>query len=63
MIALQWHEVGDLFTTIAAQDRKGQKGNGIGLSTVKKLINNLGGKIKVESEKGVYSKFTFSIEK
>ena len=52
-----------LFTTVADQDRKGQKGNGIGLSTVKKLINNLGGTIKVESEKGVYSKFTFSIEK
>ncbi len=52
-----------LFTTVADQDRKGQKGNGIGLSTVKKLINNLGGTITVDSEKGVYSKFTFSIEK
>jgi len=56
-------EIFKLFTTVAEQDRKGQKGNGIGLSTVKKLINNLGGIIKVESEKGVYSKFTFSIEK
>mgnify|MGYP006283129625 FL=1 len=56
-------EIFKLFTTVADQDRKGQKGNGIGLSTVKKMINNLGGTIKVESEKGVYSKFTFSLEK
>ncbi len=56
-------EIFKLFTTVAEQDRKGQKGNGIGLSTVKKLINNLGGKIKVDSEKGIFTKFTFSIEK
>jgi signal transduction histidine kinase len=56
-------EIFKLFTTVAEQDRRGQKGNGIGLSTVKKLINNLGGKIQVDSEKGIYTKFTFSIEK
>jgi len=52
-----------LFSTVAEKDRRGQKGNGIGLSTVRKLINNLGGTIDVESEEGVYTKFLFSIEK
>ena len=52
-----------LFSTIAEKDRRGQKGNGIGLSTVRKFINNLGGRIDVESEEGVYTKFSFSIEK
>ncbi|QTY27943.1 ATP-binding protein [Flavobacterium sp. CS20] len=52
-----------LFSTVAEKDRRGQKGNGIGLSTVRKLINNLGGKIDVESEKGIYTKISFSIEK
>jgi len=52
-----------LFSTVADRDRRGQKGNGIGLSTVRKLINNLGGKISIDSEEGVYTKFGFSIEK
>ncbi len=52
-----------LFSTFAEKDRRGQKGNGIGLSTVRKLINNLGGKINVESEEGIYTKISFSIEK
>ncbi|RRO26136.1 sensor histidine kinase [Flavobacteriaceae bacterium 14752] len=52
-----------LFSTVAEKDRRGQKGNGIGLSTVRKLINNLGGSIDVESEEGIYTKISFSIEK
>ncbi len=52
-----------LFSTVADKDRRGQKGNGIGLSTVRKLINNLGGKVNIDSEEGVYTKFSFSIEK
>lgn len=52
-----------LFSTVADQDRRGQKGNGIGLSTVRKLINNLGGKINIDSKEGVFTKFSFSIEK
>lgn len=52
-----------LFSTVAEKDRRGQKGNGIGLSTVRKLINNLGGTIHVESEEGVYTKLSFSVEK
>lgn len=57
------NDIFKLFSTVAEKDRRGQKGNGIGLSTVRKLINNLGGKIDVESVEGVYTKFSFSIEK
>lgn len=57
------NDIFKLFSTVAEKDRRGQKGNGIGLSTVRKLINNLGGTIDVESEEGVYTKFSFSIEK
>ncbi|HBY69166.1 MAG TPA: ATPase, partial [Flavobacteriaceae bacterium] len=42
-------------------DRNGKKGNGIGLSTVKKLVNNLGGDITVSSEIGKGTTFEFSI--
>ncbi len=44
----------DLFVTTGKLDRNGKKGNGIGLSTVKKLVTKLGGEIKVSSklEKG-----------
>lgn len=52
----------DLFTTIGNVDRKGNKGNGIGLSTVKKLVNNLGGSIKVESTEGVGTSFEFALK-
>jgi signal transduction histidine kinase len=52
-----------LFSTVADRDRRGQKGNGIGLSTVRKLINNLGGSVNIDSEEGVFTKFAFSIEK
>jgi len=57
------NEIFKLFSTVAERDRRGQKGNGIGLSTVRKLIHNLGGEIKIDSEPGVYTTFTFSIEK
>jgi signal transduction histidine kinase len=53
----------NLFSTAAEQDRRGSKGNGIGLSTVKKIIRNLGGDIKVESELGEQTSFKFFIEK
>lgn len=57
------NDIFKLFSTVAEKDRQGQKGNGIGLSTVKKLINNLGGHINVDSKEGVYTKFSFNIEK
>jgi signal transduction histidine kinase len=56
-------EIFKLFSTVAERDRRGQKGNGIGLSTVRKLIHNLGGKIEIDSKEGVFTTVTFSIEK
>lgn len=57
------HKIFDLFSTAAEKDRRGHKGNGIGLSTVKKLIHNLGGRIDVQSELGKFTSFHFQVEK
>ncbi len=53
----------DLFSVVGIPDRNGNMGTGIGLASVKKIVNNLGGKISVTSvvEKG--STFSFSISK
>lgn len=53
----------NLFSTATEQDRHGRKGNGIGLSTVKKIVEKLGGEITAESEVGEYTSFTFTIKK
>ena len=45
------------------KDRFNNIGTGIGLSTVKKLVDKLGGSINVESEIGFGTKFKFSIKK
>ncbi len=52
-----------LFSIATDRDRHGKKGNGIGLSTVKKIVQKLGGKIKVDSEVGKYTTFEFTIKK
>ena len=56
-------EIFNLFSTAAENDRKGNKGNGIGLSTVKKMIHNLGGKISVSSVEGQGATFQFTVER
>ena len=53
----------ELFIVEANKDRFGNKGNGIGLATVKKLIEGLGGKISVQTEFGLSTTFMFSLEK
>ena len=55
-------DIFSLFETVAEQDRKGQKGNGIGLSTVKKIINDLGGDIEVDSKESEGTTFHFYIK-
>ena len=52
-----------IFEVVSNQDRFGQKGNGIGLATVKKIVEELGGTIYVESEMGIGTKFVFTISK
>jgi len=52
-----------LFSTATPTDRYGKKGNGIGLSTVKKLVQKLEGTIEVSSEVDNFTTFTFSIKK
>ncbi|MEQ9583430.1 MAG: ATP-binding protein, partial [Arenibacter sp.] len=52
-----------IFEKLAAADKFGRPGNGIGLATVKKIVEKSGGAISVESELGKGSKFIFSLEK
>lgn len=54
-------DIFELFTVIEEQDRSGNRGNGIGLSTVKKLVNSLGGEINVVSEVNKGTTFHFSM--
>ncbi|MHA7057395.1 GAF domain-containing sensor histidine kinase [Aquimarina sp. M1] len=53
----------DLFTVVGVADRDGNLGTGIGLATVKKIVQNLDGDIAVVSSEGNGSTFTFSIAK
>jgi signal transduction histidine kinase len=52
-----------IFKVLANQDKFGQCGNGIGLATVKKIIDALGGTIYIESELGAGTQFVFTLEK
>lgn len=53
----------ELFSTANNTDRYGKKGTGIGLYTVKSLINKLAGTIDLSSELGTGSKFTITLTK
>lgn len=53
----------ELFTVIAESDRSGNQGNGIGLSTVKKLVESMGGEISLVSEVNIGTTFNFSIKR
>ncbi len=53
----------NIFEVLSNNDRYGKSGNGIGLSTVKKVVELLGGNIKVESEIGQGAKFSFTFDK
>jgi PAS domain S-box-containing protein len=49
--------------TLEVKDRFNSKGTGLGLSYVKKLVEKLGGAIKVQSKLGIGSTFSFTIIK
>ncbi len=53
----------ELFHTLDTNDRDGNPGSGIGLATVKKLVNSLGDEISVSSTPGVGSNFSFNIRR
>lgn len=53
----------DIFEVAVVEDRFGKRGTGIGLSTVKKLVDGLGGTIQVDSKVGQGATFKFSIAK
>jgi len=51
----------DLFSTVGNLDRNGNKGHGIGLSTVQNLVKSLGGSIAVNSKFGEKTTFNFTV--
>ncbi|SCY43380.1 GAF sensor signal transduction histidine kinase [Nonlabens sp. Hel1_33_55] len=51
----------ELFNTVGEYDRDGNQGHGIGLSTVKQLVESLDGTIDVDSQLGVSTTFTFTL--
>ncbi|MFL1895594.1 ATP-binding protein [Aquimarina sp. 2-A2] len=53
----------DLFKTAVDKDRTGNTGNGIGLNTVKNLVESLGGTITLSSKIGTGTSFHFSLKK
>lgn len=63
-IASEHHEtIFKMLKTLGVLDRNKQKGTGIGLATVKRLIEKLGGEIHVVSENGSGATFEFTIKK
>ncbi len=50
-----------IFEVMVPEDRFGARGNGIGLATVKKLVDQMGGNIEVKSEAGEGACFYFNL--
>jgi len=53
----------EMFTVLQTIDRYGEYGTGIGLANTKKLVEELGGEIEVDSDEGIGCIFTFSLAK
>ncbi|MFM2285434.1 MAG: hypothetical protein RLZZ543_931, partial [Bacteroidota bacterium] len=52
-----------MFQTLSSTDRFGKKGTGIGLNTVKRLVEQLNGRIELESIEGEGSTFRIILPK
>lgn len=50
-----------IFEVVSSEDRFGNRGNGIGLATVKRLIDQMGGNIEVRTETGKGACFYFNL--
>ncbi len=59
----KYEEIFNIFTTLDTVDREGSLGSGIGLATVKKLVESMNGSISLESEIGEGSNFKFQIKR
>ena len=59
----QLTDIFKLFTNLNKKDKDGNLGTGIGLSTVKKLVEKSGGSINVTSTPGTGTSFSFSIKR
>ncbi len=59
----KFKDIFDLFTTLDTSDRDGNPGSGIGLATVKKLVESMGGRIDIESVPGEGSSFKFKVKR
>ena len=57
------NKVFDLFKIVGIADKDGKMGSGIGLASVKKITENLGGIVNVDSTIGVGSTFSITIPK
>lgn len=61
--AKNFDKIFEPMTTLNSKDRYNKAGSGIGLSTVKNLVDSLGGEIKVESVLTEGTTFQFTIQK
>ena len=63
-IAPEHHDtIFDLYATVSTVDSFGLRGSGIGLPTVKKIVEQAGGNITIASEPGKSTTFTFTLLK
>ncbi len=59
----KFKEIFEIFTTLDSADREGNMGSGIGLATVKKLVESMNGTITVDSVPLKGSVFKFSVKR
>lgn len=57
------NKIFDIFYTLQTADISGNQGTGIGLASVKKIIDQLKGTIKVSSIEGMHTTFEFEVPK